>query len=206
MGMSVAGSRSIQRRARFSAIAIALTIVALGASVFATRASGRPEQLRNRAGSESPASGGAARARRRFPVIGCDDLKYTFLNRYSWRFAPTRYCETGGRLGSLEGIDHAHWRDWGQRQAIARGSLVDGLGFEYPATITAYNLRRCHRCFGMSAYNPSWYLKLHVVAKGGIRGGVPRGPFNVSLDVGPQERPHDALERTSPAWPGSRVP
>lgn len=128
----------------------------------------------------------AMRSHHRYPVIGCDDLRSGGQNRYSWRHAPRGYCETGGSLGSTEGIDHAHWRGWGRAKAHARGYLVDGLGFMYRARITAYGLYHCHNCFGIAGYDPSWYRWLHVVSKGGSRGGARRGPFNVTINVTPQ--------------------
>lgn len=121
----------------------------------------------------------------RFPVIGCNNLRHKLPNHDSWRFAPTGMCETSGSLGTLEGIDHAHWRDWGAVRSVATGDLVDGLGYEYPATITAYDMGHCHQCFGKSDDTISWYRRLHVVTAGGYRGGAQRGPFDVTIDVTP---------------------
>lgn len=129
-----------------------------------------------------PASG--AFARERFPVIGCADFRYSFVNRWSWGYAPERFCEPGV---TLVGIDHARWKSWGKRIATAIGSFVDGLGFEYQATITAYDLRACRHCDGIRAPR-AWYRYLRVVSAGGVRGGVMRGPFNVTLYVAPQRR------------------
>jgi hypothetical protein len=64
--------------------------------------------------------------------------------------------------------------------------LVDGLGFEYPARLTAYDLTKTHDFLGAGTY-AAWYNKLHVVSSGGYRGGAKRGPFNVTLPVTPQE-------------------
>ena len=128
-----------------------------------------------------------ARYQGRFPVIGCNKQSSPYPNHYGWRHAPTGYCDTGGSLGSTEGIDRAHWRGWGRRRAHAHGLLVDGLGFRYPARITAYDFTRCHNCFGVQGYNPTWYGRLHVVSRGGYRGGARRGPFNVVINVVPEE-------------------
>lgn len=128
----------------------------------------------------------AAVARQRWPVIGCADLSYSIENLYAWKYAPAGYCETGGPLGTLTGITGAHWKQWGQRRAHARGMLVDGLGFYYPAKITAYDRSVTHNFLGMGTY-AAWYNKLHVVAGSGDRGGAMRGPFNVFLNVTPQE-------------------
>jgi hypothetical protein len=127
-----------------------------------------------------------AAARQRWPVIGCNDNSAPYLNRYAHRYKPRHYCETGGSLGSLEGIDHATWRRWGDGRAYATGYLVDGLGFEYKARITAYKIVRTHDFLGTNNY-ASWYRKLHVVADGGFRGGVFRGPFDVTIDCTPWE-------------------
>jgi hypothetical protein len=125
-----------------------------------------------------------ASSRPSFPVIGCVDSSYSFANHWSWRHAPSRLCETSA---SLVGIDHARWRAWGRNRATATGSFVDSLGFEYPATITAYDLRRCRKCNGAEAPQ-AWYRYLHVVSAGGVRGGAMRGPFNVTLFAAPERR------------------
>jgi hypothetical protein len=122
-----------------------------------------------------PAS--AATATLRFPLIGCG------LGHYELKYAPTGYCETGGSLGAREGIDHAHWKHWGQSRATADGFLVDGHGFEYQATITAYDLISPAPLCGAPSSGTSEYLYLHVVANGGRRKGMFRGPFNVKLNV-----------------------
>jgi len=96
-------------------------------------------------------------------------------------------CTTGGTLGTTEGIDHARWTGWGNAVAHATGYLVDGLGFEYAATITAHGLASCTNC-GAGPGTVRWYKSLHVVSSGGVRGGVQRGPFNLTIDVTPQER------------------
>jgi hypothetical protein len=125
-----------------------------------------------------------ATAMMRFPRIGCDDLHYTYPNHYAWKFKPSGYCQTGP---GLVGIEHARWHVWGKKRATARGLFVDGLGFTYAARITAYDLFRSNGPSpGVVGYSAS-YLKLHVVANGGERGGAFRGPFNVTLSVMPQE-------------------
>jgi hypothetical protein len=125
-----------------------------------------------------------ATAGQRFPVIGCQDSRYSFLNRWNWEFAPERECQPGV---TLVGISHARWHSWGKKRATAEGFFIDGLGFQYPATITAFDLRTCPRCDGVRAPR-AWYRFLHVVSGGGIRGGVIRGPFNVTLYVAPERR------------------
>jgi hypothetical protein len=122
----------------------------------------------------------------RFPVIGCDSQAQDFPNHYKWSYAPS-FCETGGSLGELEGINHAHWHGWGHRTATATGDLINGEGLEYPAKITAYDLFRCHRCFGIPGYNPSWYRRLHVQAAAVEEEGTVRGPFNVIIKSDPEE-------------------
>jgi uncharacterized delta-60 repeat protein len=117
-------------------------------------------------------------ARAHYPVIGCHAPNSS--RRTRWRYAPQR-CETGGS-GTLAGIDHVRWHGWGSRRAIGDGSYIDGLGFEYPATITAYELHRCNHCYEAGP----WYGTLHIIAHGGFRGGVFRGPFNVTVNVTPQ--------------------
>jgi hypothetical protein len=120
----------------------------------------------------------------RLPVIGCDDFRYAFANRWSWRVAPGRLCKPGT---ALVGIDHARWRSWGAKRATATGSFVDGLGFEYSASITAFDLRTCAHCDGVRAPQ-AWYRRVRIVSAGGIRGGVMRGPFNLTLFVAPEQR------------------
>ena len=93
---------------------------------------------------------------------------------------------TGGSLGSAEGINHAHWTGWGNARAYARGDLIDGEGFPYPATITAYGLHRCHRCDGRPH---AWYEWLHAVSKAGYWAGAERGPYDVTINVTPQRYP-----------------
>jgi hypothetical protein len=104
----------------------------------------------------------AVAAGMRWPVIGCEDLHHTFVNHYSWRYAPGE-CTTGGTLGTTEGIAGAHWRGWGGSRATATGYLRDGLGFAYPASITAYDLYRTNNFLGTHHY-AAWYSRLHVVA------------------------------------------
>jgi hypothetical protein len=72
-------------------------------------------------------------------------------------------------------------------RATATGSFVDGRGFEYPAEITAYDIRRCASRDGIRDAR-SWYRRLHIVSAGGIRAGVMRGPFTLTLFVAPQQR------------------
>lgn len=130
----------------------------------------------------------SAVARQRFPVIGCIGYHSEISpNHDSWRYAPTNVCEIGGQLGSAEGIDDAHWQNWGQPTATAQGFLIDGLGFDYPADITAYRLYTCHNCFGKRGATYSWYERLHVVASAAFRGMVWRGPFDEYLNVVPTE-------------------
>jgi hypothetical protein len=132
-----------------------------------------------------PTAGVAGRATAaRYPAIGCDDQKLRYQNRKSWRYAPSN-CETGGGLGSSEGIAQARWHDWGARRATATGLLIDGLGYSYPATITAYDL--VHGPLGRDRH-ASWYRWLHVVARRRHLAGAWRGPFNVTIDVAPQPR------------------
>ena len=127
----------------------------------------------------------SASAKNHFPVIGCSTTNG--FNHYDWRYKPYRYCDTGGTSGSTEGIDKTRWRKWGQGRAYATGYFVDGLGFEYKAKITAYRLTRCHNCFGIHGYTVSSYNRLRVIANGAVRGGVFRGPFDVTIDSTPWE-------------------
>ena len=114
-----------------------------------------------------------ASATQRFPVIGCADFRYSFANRWSWGFPPARLCQAGP---GLVGIDHAHWRSWGMTRATATGSFVDGLGFEYPAEITAYDIRRCASCDGIRDAR-SWYRRLHIVSREGSVPASSEGPL-----------------------------
>lgn len=123
----------------------------------------------------------------RYPVIGCNDTRLPAQNRASWRYAP-RACETGGSLGSTEGIAAAHWHHWGSSRAHATGLLIDGLGFAYPARITAFDLVRARRLPGTHRYG-SWYARLRVVAARRFRGGIARGPYRVLINVTPQAAP-----------------
>jgi hypothetical protein len=120
----------------------------------------------------------------RWPVIGCEDAHYGYVNHHSWRYAP-RDCTTGGKLGTTEGIAGARWRGWGRSRAIATGYLIDGLGFEYPAKIVAYDLYRTNNFLGGHHY-AAWYPRLHVVATGETRGGAFRGPFDVIINSTPE--------------------
>jgi hypothetical protein len=125
----------------------------------------------------------AAAARARWPVIGCDDNAGPGpINHYAWKWQPSGLCTI---TGATDGIDHARWKHWGSHQATATGDFVDGLGFMYPAKLTAYRLHVTHNLFGNRGVYGAWYTKLHVVAKREFRGSIERGPFNVVLDVTP---------------------
>jgi hypothetical protein len=113
----------------------------------------------------------------RSPVLGCIDLKHFSDPTRVPTYKPSGLCETGD---NLIGIDHAHWTGWGRRQATSRGDFVDGLGFEYRAKITAYDLRK------LPGSTRKYYYQLHVIASGGNRGGVFRGPFNIFIKDVPQ--------------------
>lgn len=80
---------------------------------------------------------------------------------------------------------YARWTGWGLPQATGAGDLIDGLGFEYPATITAYELTSTSNLNGKYGF-ASWYAKLHVTAPGAVRANVFRGPFNIVINVTPQ--------------------
>lgn len=136
---------------------------------------------------DEPIISGRARiaATQRFPVIGCDDHRYPFENHYSWRYAPSE-CETGGSLGTLEGVSGVHWRGWKRGRATGKGSLIDGLGFGYPASLTAYGLYRTHDLVGTGKFG-SWYRRMRATPAGAVRGGALRGPVNVTINVIPQE-------------------
>jgi hypothetical protein len=127
-------------------------------------------------------SGAVANAKQRWPVIGCANFNQPFPNLDNLTFAPTRVCTL---TGTTAGIDHAHWKDWGAKQATATGDFVDSLGFTYPAKMTAYGLHKTNNFLGGGTY-AAWYTKLHVIAKREYRGGVYRGPFNVFLNVTPE--------------------
>ena len=124
----------------------------------------------------------AAQARR-WPIIGCATA--TSVEHFHWKYKP-RYCQTGGPLGTLTGIAGVAWKHWGGGEAYGTGRLVDGLGFTYPAKITAYKLDRTNNFLGNGTY-AAWYQKLHVVAKRQYRGGIYRGPYNVFLNSAPAE-------------------
>ena len=124
-----------------------------------------------------------ASAHQRWPVIGCWDFRYNFFNHYAWKYAPRGLCSI---TSTTAGIDHARWKYWGARQATGRGDYVDGLGFQYPAKITVYDRQRTWNFLGGGTY-AAWYLKIHVVARREFRGGIWRGPFNVFMNVAPQE-------------------
>ncbi len=123
----------------------------------------------------------------RYPIIGCNNPRLPSQNRAAWRYAP-HACETGGSLGSTEGIASAHWRGWGSPRAHATGQLIDGLGFAYPAHIVAFDLVRAHRLPGTHRFG-SWYRRLRVVSTRAFRGGISRGPYTVVIDVTPQAAP-----------------
>jgi hypothetical protein len=127
-----------------------------------------------------------AAAHARWPVIGCQDPRDKVPNHFDWRYKPTGLCVSSGSRGAMTGIDHAHWEHWGRRRATARGMLVFGQGFEYPARITAYGLSRTHDFLGQGAY-AAWYSKLRVVSRGGYSHGLHQGPLNLILSVVPQE-------------------
>lgn len=119
-----------------------------------------------------------------FPVIGCADSRYDVANRWYWEYRPNGTCESPrGQFG----IRRARWSSWGRGQARATGQFVDGKGYQYPATITAYDLRKCGTCNGQEAAR-SYYRYLHIVSPGGTRDGTMRGPFNITLYVAPQRR------------------
>ncbi len=145
---------------RHRRVAIA-TVVALAAAVAASAAGAHP----------------------RWPVIGCWDFRDGYFNHYAWRYAPRGLCSI---TPTTEGIDHAHWSYWGRRQATANGDFVDDLGFQYPAKITVYDRHRTWNFLGGGTY-AAWYAKMHVVARREFRGDIWRGPFNVFMNVSPQE-------------------
>ena len=120
---------------------------------------------------------GPASASRRSPVIGCISIYNYEAGRSTWQSKPWN-CTTAGSLGSTEGIHAVRWTGWGRRTATGHGYLVDGLGFTYPATITAFRIH--HTWTGRMAYT-----RLHVVAKAQLR-ATWRGPYNVFINVTPQ--------------------
>lgn len=128
----------------------------------------------------SPATSAAAR----WPVIGCSNLRYNFFNHYAWKHAPSGLCVI---TPTNAGIDHVKWTGWGGNKATGKGDFIDSLGYMYPATITAYDLYVTHNFLGRTGSYAAWYGKLHVVAKRQFRGGIYRGPFNVVLNVTPEE-------------------
>ncbi len=131
-------------------------------------------------------SNAGARARTRWPVIGCEAPNETVGNHFAWKHKPSGLCGIDGSGATLIGIDHAHWKHWGRRRATANGMLVYGLGSEYPARITVYDLSKTHDFLGQGTYF-AWYSILHVVSRGGLRHGVHHGPFDLTLYVVPQE-------------------
>lgn len=90
-------------------------------------------------------------------------------------------CENVALGGTLAGIDHAQWRDWGAAQATGTGNYVDGLGFDHPARFTVFRLRS-HR--GLT-----YYTRMHVVSKSVVRAGTRRPGIDMTVDVAPDGVP-----------------
>jgi hypothetical protein len=115
-------------------------------------------------------------AAQRMPIVGCFNLSRVGSSKYPWTYAPTGYCATSS---NLTGIDHATWSGWGKSKTTANGGYVDGLGFRYPATITAYDKVKAKN-YVRKGSTVTYYRKIHVVAAAALRGGIIRGPFNIT--------------------------
>jgi hypothetical protein len=119
----------------------------------------------------------------REPVIGCDSHRYTYApNHFAWLYAPANWCELGGPLGPLGGIENARWHYWGRSVARGSGYLIDGLGFRYPARLSAYGLVARRLTPGSQVVR--YYRWVHAYTEEEEeRGGAWRGPFNVLFNA-----------------------
>ena len=82
----------------------------------------------------------------KWPVIGCDDGRYSFPNHYLWQYAP-HSCTTSG--ATEEGFTEAHWHGWGHGRAWSVVRFSDARTGEWiPATVTVSGLFKTHESFG----------------------------------------------------------
>lgn len=88
-----------------------------------------------------------------------------------------RNCSDPALGGTTAGLQAVRWQDWGQPLATGSGLLVDGLGFEYPAKVIAFDLTQQN---GMT-----FYARVHVVSEGENRGGAFRPGLDKTVSVVP---------------------